>query len=282
MVTTKDWPSHIVPTAAVQDTAKIVGRTVITPIIKGEPVVMGRLADEGSGTGIAALIPDGYRAYTIQTSRIASNVAGFVMPGHRVDVLLTLRGGRDDETGGGSSTTLLQAVDILAVNGLLQPPTENHVDPKQMDSVTLLVTPDQAGLLDLGQNIGKLTLSLRNLDDIAESKTMPATVNLLRYTQREPMLAEVSRALGGQGGDDTLVDRITNAIARRDGTADASTDQPRIETMRPPVPEVVPTPSSDQTDSVLSNESAQPLPEIEAIQTFRGRHSGRVLIRSEL
>ena len=163
------------------------GRTILASVQAGEPLLNTKLADRDAGRGLAALVPEGMRAVTIQTSRVASNVAGFVLPGNRVDVLLTLRGGNHDATGGGSSTTLLQAVEILAVDQRLDAPTENRVDPKLLRSVTLLVTPDQAGLLDLGQNMGTLSLSLRNPEDLAEAQTDPATVNLLRFTQRQPV-----------------------------------------------------------------------------------------------
>lgn len=235
---------HLPPTA-LGELEAVVGRTALSPIMKGEPVLNARLADRQAGRGLAALIPEGKRAYTIQTSRVASNVAGFVMPGNRVDVLLTLRGGSDDETGGGSSTTLLQAVEILAVDERLVAPSENHVDPQQLRSVTLMVTPDQASLLDLGQNMGTLTLSLRNLEDMAEAKTEPATIHELRYTQREPVDKGPS-----------ILGRVTNAIAA------AAAAAPRVEAMRPTIPEV-----DDE-------------PQYQEIRTLRGRHAGRVLIRA--
>jgi pilus assembly protein CpaB len=128
------------------------------------------------------------RAYTIQASGEAANVAGFVRPGNRVDVLLNLRGGSPADTGGGSTTTLLQAVEILAVDQVLDDVAGEKMDARDLRSVTLLVTPDQATLLDLGQNMGNLTLSLRNPEDLAESDTYPTTVNDIKYLQTPPDL----------------------------------------------------------------------------------------------
>lgn len=186
MVTLQDWPAELTPPGALVSLDAVIERAVTAPILPGEPILDGKLASLDSGRGLAALVPKGMRAYTIHTSRIASNVAGFILPSNRVDVLLTLRGGTNDSTGGGSSTTLLQAVEVLAVDQRLDAPAENRIDPKHLSSVTLLVTPDQASLLDLGQNMGVMTLSLRNPEDLAEARTRPATLDILRFTQRQP------------------------------------------------------------------------------------------------
>jgi Flp pilus assembly protein CpaB len=131
-------------------------------LLKDEPVVTGKLAPKGSGRGMAALIPKGMRAFTIQTPSIASGGAGFVMPGHKVDVLLTMNDvGTNDQTVGGSTTTLVQNVEIRAVDQNIDAPAENKMD-KDLRSVTLLVTPQQAKHLDLGQNKGTLHLAFRN------------------------------------------------------------------------------------------------------------------------
>ena len=129
-------------------------------LLKDEPVANGKLAPKGSGRGMAALIPKGMRAFTIHTPSIAPGVAGIVMPGHKVDVLLTMNDvGANDQTGGGSTTTLLQNVEISAVDQNIDAPAENKMD-KGLRSVTLLVTPQQAKQLDLGQNKGTLRLAL--------------------------------------------------------------------------------------------------------------------------
>ena len=103
-------------------------------------------------------------------------MAGFILPGNKVDVLLTVddisgitKVGIQGSSGGGSSnastTTLLQNVEILAVDQKTTAPAENKIDAKELRSVTLLVTPQQANELGLAQNKGKLHLALRNLDD---------------------------------------------------------------------------------------------------------------------
>jgi pilus assembly protein CpaB len=183
----RDWPTELLPTGVLTSVEDALDRSAMTGIVVGEPIMESKLATKESGRGLAALIPEGMRAYTIQTSRVASNVAGFILPGNSVDVLLTLRGNHNDTTGGGSTTTLLQAVEILAVDQRLDAPVDNKINPRELGSVTLLVTPEQAALLDLGQNMGTLTLSLRNPEDAGEALTRPATLNDIRFRQEKPV-----------------------------------------------------------------------------------------------
>src|SRR5262249_56623723 len=127
---------------------------------------------------------------TISTTTLASGVAGFILPGSKVDVLLTVtRTGTSDPTGGGQTSTLLQDVEILAVDQLVKAPADNRVDPKELRSVTLLVTPQQAAKLDLGQNKGILHLSLRNPEDHAPAVTRPATLADLGLYAEPPQQA---------------------------------------------------------------------------------------------
>jgi pilus assembly protein CpaB len=175
------------PDGAVTKPEDAVDRAAMVPMVAAEPLLDAKLASKESGRGLAALIPKGMRAYTIQAAKVASNVAGFVLPGNHVDVLLNLRGKPNDETGGGSTTTLLQAVEILAVDQQLDAPADNKVDPKDLRSVTLLVTADQAAKLDLGQNMGQLTLSLRNPEDKQEAVARPALLTDIRFHQEKPL-----------------------------------------------------------------------------------------------
>src|SRR5262245_34437733 len=166
MVTYRVCPKDLVPPGALTQIDEAIGRVSYLPLVKDEPVLDGRLAPRGSGRGLAAVVPKGMRAFTIQTPNISSGVAGFILPGNKVDVLLTLTNpGANDETGGGSTVTLLQNVEILAVDQRVEAPADNKVNPKELRSVTLVVTPEQATKLDLGQNKGKLHLALRNPED---------------------------------------------------------------------------------------------------------------------
>jgi pilus assembly protein CpaB len=188
MLTTRDWPKELVPPGAITRPEDAVNRVALNPLVKDEELLDGKLAPLGSGRGLTALVPDGMRAFTIQTPNVASGVAGFILPGNKVDVLLTVvsGGGSDDRTGGGSTTTLLQLVEILAVDQRIVAPSDNKVDPNQLRSVTLLVTPDQCSMLSLGQNKGTLQLSLRGLQDTRAANTRPTTLADLRLYQEQP------------------------------------------------------------------------------------------------
>jgi pilus assembly protein CpaB len=185
-VTTVEFPRHLTPPGAMTKKEDVLERAAITAIVKGEPLLDGKLAPKGAGRGLAALVPPGMRAFTITTPNIASGVAGFVLPGNKVDVLLTMTGDANDGTGGGSTTTLLQNLEIMAVDQRIDAPAENKMDANQLRSVTLLVTPDQAAKLDLGQNRGTLHLSLRNIEDKLAANARPATMNSLRFLQEKP------------------------------------------------------------------------------------------------
>ena len=186
-LTMHDYPKDLVPACALTRVDDAVERYVFIPLVKDEPVVDPKLAAKGMGPGIASLIRKGMRAFTILTPSLASGVAGFILPGDRVDVLLTVSNtGSNDPTGGGSTTTLLQNVEILAVDQRMEAPADNKMDAKELRSVTLLVTPDQATKLDLGQNKGTLHLSLRHPEDNQAAITRPATMAELQWYQEKP------------------------------------------------------------------------------------------------
>src|SRR5262249_21275269 len=110
----------------------------------------------------------------------------FVLPGNKVDVLLTVADQGENDPTGGTTTTLLQNVECLAVDQTMDAPVANKIDLKEMRSVTLLVTPQQANLLNLAQNKGTLHLDLRNVGDAQDGKTRPATLADLRFHQEKP------------------------------------------------------------------------------------------------
>ena len=182
------WPKGMLPDGAVDDVDKIIGRMSLGQIVAGEPILDAKLGARDAGRGLAALVPKGMRAYTLVPSRSGTNpglnaalsVAGFILPGNKVDVLLNLKGTYNDESGGGTTTTLLQSIEVLAVDQKLDAPADNKNSIKELGSVTLLVTPDQAALLDLGENLGQLSLSLRNLSDTSSNSITTARLSSIR------------------------------------------------------------------------------------------------------
>jgi pilus assembly protein CpaB len=169
LLETREYPRGVLPPGALKKVEDAVDRSVFVPLIKGEPVLDAKLAPKGARRGMAALVPGGMRAFTILTPSVASGVGGFIQPGNKVDVLLTMEGRQ-----GTITTTLVQNLEILAVDQRIDAPADNRVDPGQLRSVTLLVTPDQAAWLGLAQNKGALHLSLRNHADDRPASTAPA------------------------------------------------------------------------------------------------------------
>jgi pilus assembly protein CpaB len=243
LVKVREFPKDLAPAGALSKVQDAMDRGIAIPLMKDDPVVEGKLTPKGAGRGLAALIPTGMRAYSVKVPEVAQGVAGFILPGNRVDVLLSI--GEipgSNETGGGSTTTLLQNVEILAVDQKMDAPTDNKMDTRDLRTVTLLVTPQQANLLDLGQNKGVLHLALRNLEDKQAAQTHPATMVDLRYRQEKPW---DERAKG-------VLEALGKALSRR-----------------PPAPQPPPPPSQ-----------APERPPTVAVRTIRGTHESAVMIQA--
>jgi pilus assembly protein CpaB len=148
-------------------TKDLVGRGVVSPMYEGEPVTENRLAAAGAGGGLAATIPSGMRACAVRVNEVVG-VAGFVVPGMRVDVLIS---GNPTQTpaSGPRVKTLLQNVEVLSAGHNYQKDAEGK--PVEVPVVNLLVTPEQAEVLSLASNETRIQLVLRNPMDHDTAKT---------------------------------------------------------------------------------------------------------------
>ena len=143
----------------------VLDRPVISNMLLEEPVLEGRLAAKGSGLGLAPTIPVGMRAVTVRVNDVAS-VAGFVLPGMRVDVLVT---GRPPTSEGDMTSTVLQNMLVLSAGTTIQADARGQAI--QAPTVTLLATPGQSETLTLAGNEGRLQLVLRNSSDQTVEQT---------------------------------------------------------------------------------------------------------------
>jgi pilus assembly protein CpaB len=151
---------------------EIVGRGVVSTIFGNEPFIENRLAPKGGGAGLAALIPTGMRAVAVRVNEIVG-VAGFVVPGMRVDVLIS--GNPPGNAALGSVTkTLLQNVQVLSAGQNFQKDVEGK--PVSVQVVNLLVTPEQAEMLSLASSQTTIQLVLRNPMDTQIAKTSGTAV----------------------------------------------------------------------------------------------------------
>lgn len=167
-LTEVSW-SGAVPEHAIKLRQDALGRGVIAPIYSGEPILEKRLATKGAGAGMASTIPVGMRAVALRVNEVVG-LAGFVLPGMRVDVLVT--GNSPSPTmaqTGMLCRTVLQNIEVLSAGQKI----EKNVDgkPESAQVVNLLVTPDQAEILSLASDQTRVQLVLRNPLDTTEHPT---------------------------------------------------------------------------------------------------------------
>jgi pilus assembly protein CpaB len=147
---------------------KVIGRGVVSTIYEGEPLMDTRLAAVGSGGGLAATIPPGMRACAVKVNEVVG-VAGFVLPGMRVDVLIAGNPPGPGNASGPKVKTLLQNIEVLSAGTNIQ--KDNEGKPVQTQVVNLLVTPEQAEVLSLASSETRIQLVLRNPMDTQLAKT---------------------------------------------------------------------------------------------------------------
>jgi pilus assembly protein CpaB len=150
------FPEDTVPPRIYRKMSSVIGRGVVLPISQGEFLLPDKLAGENSGFGLPSLIPPGMRAVSVRVNEVVS-VAGFVVPGTRVDVLLT---GNPTGAAEQQTTTVLENVAVIATGQRLE--RNSGGDPQMTAVITLLVSPDDAQKLTLASTQGRIQLSLRN------------------------------------------------------------------------------------------------------------------------
>jgi pilus assembly protein CpaB len=160
--------SGAVPQGAIIKASDVVGRGVIAPTYAKEPLIESRLAPKGAGGGLASMIPPGLRAVAVRVNEVVG-VAGFVVAGMRVDVLISGSSPRVQGTLGTLERTLLQNIEVLSAGQDFKKDTEGK--PISVQVVNLLVTPEQAEQLSLASSNTTIQLVLRNPLDRVIAKT---------------------------------------------------------------------------------------------------------------
>jgi pilus assembly protein CpaB len=170
-------PNGSVADGAFKKIDQVVGRVAITPIGVRETITSMKLAPEGTGGGLSAVIPEGYRAMTVKVDDVVG-ISGFVMPGSYVDVVAVITPQAQGETTGPISKIVLQHIKVLASGAKIDSP-ENQREPSKVNAVTLMVTPEEAEKLVLATNEGKLQLVMRNYHDDENTDTKGANKSTL-------------------------------------------------------------------------------------------------------
>ena len=173
---TLNFPQGTAPAGSFSKPEEILERGLIVPVVKNEPILSAKLAPTEAGAGLPPVIPEGMRAVSVRVNEVVG-VAGYVLPGSRVDVVATASPTND--TSLTTSKVVLSNIQVLTAGTRLEQDQKDG-KPMQVTVVTLLVTPEQSERLALASTEGKIQLALRNpLDQTAPSTPGVRTASLL-------------------------------------------------------------------------------------------------------
>jgi len=150
---TIEMPKHSAPPGSFSLKEDVIDKVTTQAIVAGEILMQARFVDQGDGSTLAALVGKNMRAVTVRVDDVIG-VAGFLLPGNRVDVVAARKDGRRAVT-----DTILRNIEVLAVD---QTASANDNEPVIVRAVTLEVTPEQAETLVKGREEGSIQLTLRN------------------------------------------------------------------------------------------------------------------------
>lgn len=181
-----EWPAAAPLPGSFSKTEDVVGRPLIYPVGKGEPVMKRDLADPGSGIGLSVKIPPGMRATSVRSNEV-TGVAGFLFPGSHVDVMgtFTIPG-----ESGPITQTILQNVEVLTAGEKTEPDPSGK--PQTVTVVTFLLSPEDSQKLLLASTQGTLQFVLRNGADQAKDKVTLTDMAELTTGAKRPQPMEKS------------------------------------------------------------------------------------------
>jgi pilus assembly protein CpaB len=159
------WPGDAVVPGSFTKVEDVVGRGVLASMSENEPLTDGKVAPVGAGAGLPPTIPPGMRAISLRVNDVVG-VAGFVTPGNRVDVFVTLR---RNETG--LTRIVLSNVQVLTAGTAFEQDKSKSGQAIPTTVVTLLLSPEDAEKVVLAATEGQIMLALRNPLDVKEVKT---------------------------------------------------------------------------------------------------------------
>jgi pilus assembly protein CpaB len=220
-LTLGDIGTDTIPDSVFTSTDQLIGRVTVVGVVQGQAISTTLLAPRGMGAGLQAAIPLGMRAVTLEINEM-SGVAGYLIPGCHIDVVQTLK---DEKTGMPVARTLAQNVKITAC-GVRHNPQDGDGGGR---SVTLLVTPAQAELLELASSIGRPRFSLRGGNDLASVDSKGITFAELIGHQRQNHGDEFAEIPSTQPTSVTPAIAITTT---RPSSYDQDNDQWTIEVIR--------------------------------------------------
>jgi pilus assembly protein CpaB len=164
-----DWPARTPLQGGFTRIEDVVDRGLLASVVENEPLTTNKVAVKEAGAGLPPTIAEGMRAISIKVNEVIG-VAGFVVPGTRVDVVVTIQ--QADTKQSRISRVVVSNVSVLTA-GTRYDQDEARKDGKAVRStvVTLMVTPEDAERIALAQADGELMLTLRNPLDVEPTKT---------------------------------------------------------------------------------------------------------------
>lgn len=181
-----DWPVDSVPENVVVDHREVLSgpegdRIAIRSFVAGEPLLKSKISGYGEKPTLSRKVTDDMRAFSIRVNDV-SGVAGFLLPGDNVDVMLTRQLGSSKNNL--ITDIIIQNVSVLGIDQLASEETEN---PMVAKTATVEVTPEQAQKLALAQQLGTLSLTLRNYADLEAAEVKRISVNDLGIDTPRPV-----------------------------------------------------------------------------------------------
>jgi pilus assembly protein CpaB len=190
------WPAATQVPGAFSNVPAVVDRGVVVPIGVNEPVTASRVAGPEAGAGLPPIIPPGMRAISVRVNEVVG-VAGFVLPGTRVDVLLAVDDdGDENNKKEPMARTVVNNLLVLTAGTRYDQAEAKNGEPQRSTVVTLAVLPEDGERIALASNEGKLSLVLRNPLDVdpADTKGIKLAA-LMRGTGPEPVLDASKRKI---------------------------------------------------------------------------------------
>jgi pilus assembly protein CpaB len=163
------WPAASPLAGAFASVNDVVDRSLLTAVLENEPLVPAKVTTREGGAGLPSAIPRGMRAISVKVNDVIG-VAGFVEPGSRVDLMVTIRRREDSVT-----RTVASNVQVMTAGTRQEQQQKTPIDPKKEAQaaavVTLMVTPADAERIALAQSEGQIMLVLRNPLDADQTAT---------------------------------------------------------------------------------------------------------------
>ena len=170
------WPARNPIAGGFKSIDEVTNRGLITAVGENEPITEPKLAPLGAGAGLAPTIPAGMRAISVRVNEVIG-VAGFVIPGSRVDLVVTVN---DPNTKGTITKAVVNNIEVLTAGSRFdQEASRAEGKPIQASVVTLLATPQDAEKIGLAASEGSITLTLRNPLDVTPTETQGARLSSL-------------------------------------------------------------------------------------------------------